>query len=204
MLDLTTAFASFPMLQTERYYLRAITMDDVDAIYAMMRDPQVLRYFGQLPMATPEQAVQKVRGVQSAFAQHSGVRWAITSRANGELLGTGGFWRLVTEHDRAEIGYELARAHWGRGVMTEALGAILGFGFGAMGLHSVEAHIHPANRGSRRVLEKLGFVQEGYFRQNYYDVVEAAFTDTAVFGLLKADWMGRIERGAGARLANDV
>ena len=78
-----------------------------------------------------------------------------------------------------------------KGVMTEALGAMLDFGFTRMGLHSVEAQIHPANSGSRRVLEKLGFVQEGYFRENFLDPVEARFTDTAVFSLLSATWMCR-------------
>ncbi len=57
------------------------------------------------------------------------------------------------------------------------------------GLHSVEAQIEPNNTGSRRVLEKLGFVQEGYFRENFF--VNDAFTDTAVFSLLKADWLER-------------
>ena len=78
-------------------------------------------------------------------------------------------------------------------VMTEALATMLGFGFTRLGLHSVEAQIHPANTGSRRVLEKLGFAQEGYFRENYYDIVEAGFTDTAVFSLLKVSWMSRVE-----------
>ena len=119
------------------------------------------------------------------------MRWAIANRANGQLIGTGGFWRLIKPHFRAEIGYELAPEWWGQGVMTEALGAMLGFGFTRMGLHSVEAQIHPDNSGSRRVLEKLGFVQEGYFHENFYDPVEAQFTDTAVFGLLRAAWMRR-------------
>jgi ribosomal-protein-alanine N-acetyltransferase len=191
MLDLTTAFASFPALETERYQLRAVTLDDAAAIYAIMRDPQVLRYFGQLPMTAIDQAIEKVQRIQAAFEARQGVRWAITSRASGELLGTAGFWRLINDHARAEIGYELARAAWGQGVMTEALGAMLGFGFAVLGLHSVEANIHPDNTGSRRVLEKLGFVQEGYLRQNYYDVVEDGFTDTALFSLLKATWMQR-------------
>ena len=77
--------------------------------------------------------------------------------------------------------------------MTEALGALLDFAFTRMGLHSVEAQIHPANSGSRRVLEKLGFVQEGYFRENFYDPVEAQFTDTAVYSLLKEIWMRRAD-----------
>jgi hypothetical protein len=70
------------------------------------------------------------------------------------------------------------------------------FGFTTLGLHSVEAQIHPANMGSRRVLEKQGFVQEGYLRENY-DPVEDQFTDTAIFSLLKATgWIGHAHSGA--------
>ena len=99
-----------------------------------------------------------------------------------------GFWRIDKDHFRAEIGYDLAPERWGRGIMPEALRPILGFGFATLGLHSVEANIDPANGGSRRVLEKLGFAQEGYFRENYYLPDEDRFTDTATFSLLAGDW----------------
>ena len=76
--------------------------------------------------------------------------------------------------------------------MTAAvIAAVLTFGFTTMGLHRVEAQIHPDNTGSRRVLEKLDFIQEGYFRENYYEPAEARFTDTAVYSLLRATWMHR-------------
>ena len=189
MLDLTTAFKTFPVLETPRLRLRAITLTDAEAILRIMSDMEVVRYFGQLPMRSHSQAVQRVERIQAAFRERTGIRWAITYRDNGEFLGSCGFWRIEHEHERGEIGYELARAWWGRGVMTEAVGAALGFGFQTMGFHSVEAHIHPANGGSRRVLEKLGFVQEGYFHENYYDPVEATFTDTAIFSFLRATWM---------------
>lgn len=195
MLDLTNAFMVFPTLQTERLTLRSITLNDADAIFRIMGDPQVIRYFGQLPMRSRTEAVQRVEGILTAFQQRTGIRWAITSRGSGELLGSCGFWRLDYIHERGEIGYELAPAWWGRGVMTEAVGAALTFGFVTMGLHSVEAQIHPRNSGSRRVLEKLGFVQEGYFHENYYDPVEAAFTDTAVFSILKATWLQQAKAG---------
>ena len=188
MLDLSAAFAAFPVLETQRFLLRAVTLDDAADIFRVMSDPRVTRYFGVLPMAALDQAQQRVQAIQMAFQEQTGVRWAITNRANGQLVGTCGFWRLIKPHFRAEIGYELAPEWWGQGVMTEALGAMLEFGFTRMGLHSVEAQIHPANSGSRRVLEKLGFVQEGYFRENFYDPVEAGFTDTAVFSLLSAAW----------------
>jgi ribosomal-protein-alanine N-acetyltransferase len=139
-------------------------------------------------MDSSEQALKRVEGIQEAFREQSGIRWAISPRGAGQLIGSGGFWRLDKPHFRAEIGYELAPEWWGQGVMTEAVGAMLAFGFTAMRLHSVEAQIHPENTGSRRVLEKLGFVQEGYFRENFYDPGMAKFTDTAVFSLLHSAW----------------
>ena len=189
MLDLTAAFATFPVLETERFHLRAVTPEDSAEIFRIMSDARVTRYFGQLPMVSHEEAVQRIHAIQRAFQERSGIRWAIARRGSAQLIGTCGFWRIVAEHYRAEIGYELAPAWWGQGVMPEAAGAVLTFGFTTMGLHSVEAHIHPANGGSRRVLEKLGFEQEGYFRENYYDPVEARFTDTAVFSLLKSSFL---------------
>lgn len=195
MLDLTSAFATFPVLETQRFILQAITADHAPEIFRMMSDPHVVRYYGSLPMQSVDQAIAQVQGMQDAFQQQSGIRWAIICRENGQFIGSGGFWRLINEHARAEIGYTIAHEWWGQGVMTEAATAMLDFGFTQMGLHSIEAQIHPANTGSRRVLEKLGFVQEGYFRQNYYDSNEAGFTDTAVFSLLQSDWASRTARG---------
>jgi len=199
MLELTRAFASFPVLETERLTLRAATPDDAVDMFRIMGDPQVTRYFGQLQMASLDAAAKRIEGFALAFAEQSGVRWAISARADGQLIGSCGYWRLLKEHLRAEVGYELAPAWWGRGVMPEALEAVLRFGFADMGLHSVEAQIHPANNGSRRVLEKLGFVQEGHFHENFYDPVEQGFTDTAVFSLLRAAWAARAGAGSGGR-----
>lgn len=192
MLDLQTAFATFPALETERLVLRAMTLADAEEVFRIMSDPRVMRYFGREPMKERAEAIRYVQGFATTFEQHTRVRWGITWRENGQFLGTCGFWRLIVEHDRAEIGYELAPEWWGRGIIPEAVAAALGFGFSTLGLHSVEAQIHPANIGSRRVLEKVGFVQEGYFRENYYDPAEGGFTDTAVFSLLKATWLQRV------------
>lgn len=196
MLNLSSAFAAFPILETKRFILCEITAEYAPDTFRLMSDPQVMRYFGSLPMQTLDQAIARVEGIQASFQEQSGIRWAITRRENGEYIGTAGFWRLVNEHARAEIGYELAPEWWGQGVMPEAIGAILEFGFTQLGLHTVEAQIHPENTGSRRVLEKLGFIQEGYFHENYYDINSASFTDTAVFSLLKDAWVRRNQSAA--------
>jgi ribosomal-protein-alanine N-acetyltransferase len=191
MLDLTDAFAAFPVLQSERLVLRALTPADTDAMFRIMSDPRVVRYFGMGPMQSPQAAAERIANIEASFAEKNGIRWAITRRGSDELIGTCGFWRLVKPHFRAEIGYELAPEAWGQGIMAEAVGAALAFGFGTMGLHSVEANIHPDNAASRRVLEKLGFVQEGYFRESYYEAREGIFTDAAVFSLLRSWWEQR-------------
>ncbi|MFV9507656.1 MAG: GNAT family N-acetyltransferase [Oscillochloridaceae bacterium umkhey_bin13] len=191
MLDVSNAFASFPVLTTPRLRLRAPRADDAEAMFAIMADPEVLRYFGSPPMTAREQAVERIASIHVAFAAQEGVRWAITRRDDDTLLGTCGFWRLIKPHFRAEIGYELGRQWWGQGLMPEALAAILEFGFAQMGLHSVEANIDPANAASRRVLEKLGFVQEAYFRENYYEPDKGRFADSEIFGLLRTDWQRR-------------
>jgi ribosomal-protein-alanine N-acetyltransferase len=191
MLDLTDAFAAFPVLQTERLVLRAVTPADTDAMYRIMSDPRVVHFFGTAPMESPEKAAERIARIEASFAEQEGIRWAITRRGSDELLGTCGFWRLFKPHFRAEIGYELAPEAWGQGIMPEAVAAALAFGFSKMGLHSVEANIHPDNAASRRVLEKLGFVQEGYFRESYYEAREGIFTDAAVFSLLRSWWERR-------------
>jgi ribosomal-protein-alanine N-acetyltransferase len=184
MLDLTTAFASFPTLQTERLTLRAFEARDAEDSFRIMSDERVVRYFGSPAMRSLDEAESRITRIAQAFADHEGIRWAITLRGEGRFIGSCGFWRLIKEHYRAEVGYELAPEYWGQGIMPEALQAVVDFGFAAMRLHSVEAQIEPANTGSRRVLEKVGFVQEGYFRENYYDSEAKRFTDTAVFSLV--------------------
>lgn len=187
MLELPAALKTFPVLQTKRFTLRAITEDDADAIFAIMRDPQVMHYYG-LPMRSREEAVRRVNSFCTAFQEQNSVYWAITEKISGDFIGSGGFWRILKPHFRAELSYELEPAWWNRGVVTEAARVILQFGFATMGLHSVEAGIHPDNVGSRRVLEKLGFMQEGYFREKYFDTARSAFIDAAVFSLLRTDW----------------
>jgi len=180
-------FTTFPVLETEHLILREIVVDDADAMFTIMSDLEVMRYYGA-PMRSREEAVKRANAIRAAFQERNIVYWAIVEKAGGNFVGSGGFWRIVKPDFRAHIGYELARTWWNRGFMTEAVSAMLKFGFETIGLHSIEAGIHPDNIGSRRVLEKLGFVREGYFHEKYFDTERNGFIDEAVFSLLRADW----------------
>ncbi len=177
-------FDPFPELSTPRLRLRAPTQDDAEDMFRIFTDPRVFKYFGKKPPASVDDIRAKLAELAESVRTASGIRWAITDRTTGAYLGSAGLWHWDKPHFRAEAGYELSPSHWRQGIMPEALGAILRFGFDRMSLHSVEARIHPDNRASARVLEKLGFVQEGYFRENYFNDRDGVFEDTAHFSLL--------------------
>lgn len=178
----------FPTLHTERLTLRELRDDDVPAAFRLFSDPEAMRFIGKPPHAGHDETLAFVRRNQLLFPAEEGVGWAMSLRGAGHFIGYAAHWRLMKQHLRSEIGYQMLKEHWGKGLMTEALRAILGFGFERMGLNSVEAQIDPANTRSRKTLERLGFLQDGLLRESYYFAGE--YTDTGVFTLLKREYAG--------------
>lgn len=178
------SFDPFPVLETPRLILRQIDPSDADAIFRIQSDPDVARYLGRDPDATMEPTFRRLVQVFDAIREHKGIRWGIVRRDEPTvLMGTVGFWKWNKPSFYAEIGYELGSAFWNKGYMTEAIRTALQFGFDHMELHRVEANIDPENKGSRRVVEKIGFVQEAMLRQNWF--YRGKFTDSAIYGILK-------------------
>ncbi len=110
------------------------------------------------------------------------------------LVGTCTLFAFHPSNRRAEIGYALASAQWGRGYMNEALVRLVSYAFDDLGLHRLEADIDPANAASERTLLRLGFVHEGLLRERW--IVGDTISDSAVYGLLHRDWTRR-EPGTG-------
>ena len=98
------------------------------------------------------------------------------------LIGTIGFWRITKEHYRAEIGYALHPDFHRKGITQEAMIEVLNYGFEMIRLHSVEANVNPNNEASKKLLEKNKFVQEAYFKENYFS--NGQFLDSAIYSLL--------------------
>lgn len=181
-------FENYQALETKRCILRPPTMEDADAIFDIMSDETVTQYLGRFPMKTHDEAVQQVNRYLTGLTSQSSMSWVICSRDDMAVMGTVSIFSLIKEHCRAELGYILAPQWWGRGIMSEVIRAAVDFAFDTMSLHSLMAQIDPDNGASKRLLEKFGFVQEAYFREDFYHPVEQKFTDTAVFSLLKSGW----------------
>jgi [ribosomal protein S5]-alanine N-acetyltransferase len=103
------------------------------------------------------------------------------------VIGTCGYHAWVKTHQRAEIGYELARSYWGQGVMAEAISALLAFGFAEMGLNRVEAMVLTGNIASARFLEKLNFQKEGLLQE--YEFIQGKARDVLLFSMLRKDFL---------------
>lgn len=176
-------FNPFPRLETDRFVLREITQDDAGSLFEIFSNPDVIEYWSHPPYESIDQARDLIERIRAGVASGEGVEWGITPRDDERrLLGKCGFHRWHKRHYRAEIGYSLGRSSWGQGIMKEALPRILSFGFKAMRLHSIEAQVDPGNARSIRTLERLGFVKEGHFKENFF--VGGRFFDTLVFSLI--------------------
>ena len=179
---LTIHLPTFPVLATERLVLRELRPSDVEQVFAMRSDPLVMQHVNRPLASTREEASALIDLISANFAVNEAVQWAITAKGNDTFIGLIGFWRIVKEHHYGELGYMLARDQWGKGYSSEAVGAVVCFGFNTLGFHRVEAITRPANLASIGALEKNDFVQEGHFKDNIF--WNGAFHDSVHFAKL--------------------
>jgi len=173
-------------LHTERLLLRPFAPTDAAAILALYAQPEVVRYSSTGPWQQLAQAEALIAHDQQAHAEGSALRLGIFSKGSQDLAGFCRLFDFHTQCRRAEIGYALAPAHWGKGYIQEALTALIAFGFGELGLNRIEADIDPRNEGSIRAAERLGFQREGLLREHW--IVDGEVSDSYLYGLLRRDW----------------
>jgi ribosomal-protein-alanine N-acetyltransferase len=175
-------FTPFPTITTERLILRKATLDDAPEILFLRSDPRVLKYIDRAPAQSIDEAINWLQVVIDASDNNIGISWNITLKGADKTIGNIALWRLIKEHYRAEIGYVLHPDHHGKGIMDEAMKAVIDYAFKTMKLHSIEANTNPENKASQNVLERNGFVREAYFREDYY--YNGKFLDSAIYCLV--------------------
>lgn len=173
----------FPVLDIGDYTLRRIELSDGDDLYAYIGDPAVVEFM-RPDTRTREQIEGAILDFQNAFADKTGIRWAIVTTDTDRIIGDLGF-RLDALNLSARVGYRLAPSHWGRGIASRAAGVVVRYGFETLALNRIEAGVNVANERSIRVLEKLGFQREGRLRQ--YRLARGAFYDSFMFSRLRED-----------------
>lgn len=179
-------FECFPLLSSSRLIFRELTLNDSEFIYKLRSDNSVMEFMDTKPMKTINEAERWIAKSIQNQQENEGISWAIVLKNSNDCIGYFSFWRFVKEHFRAEIGFALSPNFHGNGYMIETMNTLLPFGFNSMGIHSFEANVNPENSRSINVLEKVGFVKEAYFRENYF--FNGVFKDSIIFSLLKQDF----------------
>ncbi len=175
-----------PAINANRVSLRPITERDIESLFDIFSDPQVMRYWSSPPLKDLEEARGLLNNIHDLFQRRLYFQWGIARRLDDTLIGTSTLFHIESNNHRAEIGYALGRAHWGKGYMQEALTALLRYAFGELNLERIEADVDPRNEASIRTLERLGFKKEGYMRERWR--VNGEIQDALFYGLLRREW----------------
>ncbi|HEX5874716.1 MAG TPA: GNAT family N-acetyltransferase [Pyrinomonadaceae bacterium] len=177
---------TLPVITTPRTVLRWISEDDIDGLYAIFSDPQVVRYWSSGPLPNREAAAAMQREIADSNEKETMIKWGLALRDSNLVIGTATLFNLNLDNGRAEIGYAMGRAHWGKGYMNEALSALVSHAFEVMNLRRLEADVDPRNATSIRTLERLGFQREGFLRERWH--VEGEIQDALFYGLLRREF----------------
>ena len=170
-------------------YLRPSEAFDAESMYTMLSDPESMKYWCDEPVSSLEAAIDVLNKDLESDVQGNSLCWAICLNGQDKMIGKCILFQFSQQNRRAEIGYLLNRDYWRKGLMHQALEAVIDFAFHTLDLHRIEADVDTQNAGSLGLLKKLGFKQEGLFKERWF--VYDQWQDSAMLGLLKQDWLSR-------------
>jgi len=166
--------------ETERLLIRELGEGDTPALSKILGDPSVMEFSrnGALSEADTAGFIEWCAG---HYREHGYGQWALVEKSSGALIGFCGLSRTTVDSvDEVEVAYRLARAHWGRGLASEAARAVLAQGFSELGIEAIVGIVSPRHLASIRVLEKIGFRSFSETRYSGWDV--------RVYRLTRREW----------------
>ncbi len=161
-------FSRIPPIDTPRLRLRAMRVADAVDMYAYARQAEVTTYLTWVPHRDVDETRAYLTEVGRRYRTGDFYDWSLLCREDGHMIGTCGFTSFNYDADSAEIGYVLNPAYQGRGLATEAVLAVMEFGFRELSLHRIEAHFIEGNDASLRLMERVGMTFEGFARESMY------------------------------------
>lgn len=173
-----------PTLELDGAHLRPLRTNDAAALYAYLRDPAVteLTSYPEVSMSLAETMIARS---QSRWAAGELSRWGVALTPDDSLIGTCGFNDWSPAHRWAELAFDLAPAHWGKGLMRQAVAAVLQWTFQHDQVDRVHAFVRVDNRRSEALLVRSGFVREGRLRS--YRICRGRPHDFYLYSLLRSD-----------------
>jgi ribosomal-protein-alanine N-acetyltransferase len=183
-------FSQFPVIQTNQLTLRKIEPEeDAADLYAFYSDPLVIRYLDWEGPSSLEESKVLIESWNRCFEEKKLIPWGICLHDCRQLIGTIMFMPTRGTFEEVPLypltlGFDLNHDYWNKGIMTEALNAVITFAKENIGPHRIQAEVVPENSASLRVLKKLGFTEEGLLKQFLKHEVSKTFLDVIVLALI--------------------
>lgn len=155
-------------IETSKLILREIVTEDVDRIFLLDSNPEVMKYMIVKPVTKLEESEETINKIRKQYQENGIARWAVIEKESDLLIGWSGL-KLLTEpingfNNVYELGYRFLPEFWGKGYATEAGKAVLDYGFNEMKLEVIYACVDIENSSSDKILkDKLGFESQGTF-----------------------------------------
>lgn len=179
--NLNLNFKPFPTLFTNNLELRQFTEADLNDYFLIRSDEKVMVALDKNPNSFSETEAL-MQTMKKRVEENTAIDWVICTKTNKQLMGYLGYHNIDLIHKRAEIGYALFFEYHRKGLMKQAIKAVIDYGFNTMNLHSIMANTNPVNIASQNLLIANGFVKEAHFKEDFY--FNGAFTDTFIYSLI--------------------
>lgn len=153
-------YIPFPILYTKRLKLRKLSIEDRQEVFFLRSDQIVNKYFERPTPRSLIEAENFIQKISDGIAKEKHIYWAISEANEKKMIGSITLWNFSEDKKTAELGYDLHYDFHNKGFMSEALKAVLNYGFGELDLIKIEAYTHFQNKGSIRLLKKIGFIIE--------------------------------------------
>ncbi len=149
-------------MDTERLLLRKVASADAKSLWSIWSDPAVTKFMNISSFKHEEQALEMIDLLNHLANEHRAIRYSIIKKIGNCIIGSCGFNNIDFDKATAEIGYDLAKTHWGKGYATEAIIALIHVAFTHLEITTIVAKVDAANSNSIKVLQKLNFILQGY------------------------------------------
>lgn len=176
-----------PAIELQGARLRPLRAGDAEALYDYLRDPAVTERTSY-PVVTMSMVEAMIERAVTRWEAGDPSRWGLALRSDDRLIGNCGFNDWSPPHRWAEVAFDLARPQWGKGLMSQAVTAVLDWIYRQDLVDRVHAFVRADNARSERLLERHGFVREGRLRS--YRVCRGQPHDFHVYSLLRPEWEG--------------
>lgn len=174
-------------IETSRLILRPYVMEDAEAMYRnWASDPEVTKFLTWPAYKSVDTAHEILDIWVPQYAENTFYQWAIELKELGEPIGSISVVEYKAHVQSAEIGYCIGKSWWGKGIMTEALNAVMEFLFREVGILRIEAGHDVANPASGGVMAKCGMIREGILRRAGKN--NQGICDMCICAILKEEW----------------